>query len=68
MNSLSFSYIPQKVIEKNPVYSNICTNCGSNNTFPLWNMVGATRHCNLCNNKFTPLILKYEERIVEKKH
>lgn len=65
---MHYSYIPQKVIEKRPIYSNkqICPNCGSNNSYPLMNMVGSPRCCNYCKNTFKPQICSYETIVVEK--
>lgn len=65
---MNYSYIPQKIIEKLPIYSNkqICPNCGSNNSFPLMNMIGSIRFCNKCKNTFKPQIFGYKEIVVEK--
>lgn len=65
---MNYSYIPQKIMVKQPIYSNnqICPKCGSNVSFPLMNMIGSLRMCNKCNNKFTPQISEYKEVIVEK--
>ena len=55
---MNYSYIPQKIVEKQPMYSNnqICPKCGSNDTFPFLNMVGSLRNCNKCKNTFNPQI------------
>lgn len=65
---MNYFYIPQKIIEKRPIYSNnqICPNCGSNNSYPLMNMVGSSRFCNKCKNTFKPQISGYKEVVVEK--
>ena len=63
---MNYSYIPQKFIENRPIYNQICTNCGSNNSYPLMNMVGSSRYCNKCKNTFTPQISRYEKVVVEK--
>lgn len=63
---MNYSYVPQKVIEKWPIYSNICPMCGSNNSFPLMNMVGSPRFCNNCKNNFKPQISRYKEVVVER--
>jgi transposase-like protein len=65
---MNYSYIPQKRIIKEVIYSDIqlCPNCNSNNSFPIMNMVGSPRYCNDCNYTFNPLISGYKEVIVEK--
>lgn len=63
---MNYSYIPQKFREKQPIYNNACLICGSNNTFPLMNMVGSCRYCNNCKNEFNPQIVGYNEVIIEK--
>jgi hypothetical protein len=65
---MNYSYIPQKIIEKQPIYSSnqICPKCGSSDTFPFLNMVGSPRNCNKCKNTFNPQISGYKEVIKEK--
>lgn len=63
---MNYSYIPQKTIEKQPIYCNNCSICNSNNTYPLMNMIGSHRHCNNCKGTFKPQISGYKEVIVEK--
>jgi hypothetical protein len=65
---MNYSYIPQKFVEVRPIYSNnqICPKCGSNNSYPVMNMVGSLRRCNKCNNTFKPQISGYKKVIVEK--
>ena len=65
---MNYSYIPQKIIEKQQMYSNnqICPNCGSNDSFPFLNMVGSPRICNKCKKTFNPQISGYKEVITEK--
>lgn len=65
---MNYSYLPQKSIEKQPIYSTnqLCPMCGSNDTFPLLNMVGSPRNCNKCNNTFKPHISGYKEVVREK--
>jgi len=64
----NYSYIPQKVIEDKPIYSNnqLCPNCGSNDSFPTMNMVGSPRYCMKCKNTFKAQISGYEKVVVEK--
>jgi hypothetical protein len=65
---MNYSYIPQKFIEKQIVYSKnqICPICASNNSFPLMNSVGSSRYCNNCKNTFDAQIVGYKEVVVEK--
>ena len=63
---MNYSYVPQKFTEKMPIYSNICPICRSNNSFPLINMIGSTRICNICKNIFKPKISGYKEVVVER--
>ncbi len=65
---MNYSYIPQKIIVKQPIYSNnqICPKCGSNDSFPILNMVGSPKMCNKCKSTFKPQISEYKEVIVEK--
>ena len=65
---MNYSYLPQRIIKKQPIYADnqICPNCGSNSSFPLFNMYGSPRRCNTCKNTFNPKITGYEEVIVEK--
>jgi hypothetical protein len=65
---MNYSYIPQKFVEVRPIYSNnqICPNCGSNNSYPLANMMSSPRRCNKCNDIFNPQISGYKKVIVEK--
>ena len=64
---LNYSFLPQKVKEKRPVYSNnqICPRCGSNSSFPIFNLVGSPRTCQKCKNQFDPQISGYREVIIE---
>ena len=65
---MNYSYIPQKIVEKQPIYPNkqICPKCQSTNSFPIFNMIGSPRRCNNCGNEFTAQISGYKEVIVEK--
>ncbi len=65
---MNYSFIPQKVIKKEPVYSfdTPCSKCNSNNSFPVMNMPGSSRQCLTCNNIFKPKIIGYQEYVVEK--
>ena len=65
---MNYSYIPQKIIKKQPIYSDnqICPKCKSNVTFPILNMIGSTRRCNKCGNTFIPQISGYKNVITEK--
>ena len=56
--SLNYSFISQKIKEKQPIYSNnqICPKCGSNHSYPTMNMIGSPRYCNNCKNIFYPQI------------
>ncbi len=65
---MNYSYIPQKFIQQLPIYSanQICPTCGSNNSYPLMNMIGSPRGCNKCHNTFKPKISNYEKVVVEK--
>jgi hypothetical protein len=64
---MNYSYVPNKIIKNLPIYSNnqICPNCGSNNSYPLMNMVGSPRFCNKCKKTFKPQISGYKEVVVE---
>lgn len=66
--SINYSFIPTKVIEKQPVFNDIqvCPNCKSTNSYPLMNMPGSTRYCNQCKNTFKPPIIGYKEYVVER--
>lgn len=66
---MNYSYIPQKVIERIPVYSNKtnCPHCGSDGTFySLTNTYGAPLTCNKCKTTFNRKIIGYNQQIVEK--
>lgn len=63
---MNYSYVRQKFIEKRPIYVNICPICGSNDSFPIMNMVGSLRFSNKCKNNFKPQISGYKEVVVEK--
>lgn len=65
---MNYSYIPQKYVEYQPVYSNNqpCPRCRSNATYPLMNMVGSSRICDKCKCTFEPQIIRYETVVVEK--
>lgn len=65
---MNYSYIPQKVKVKRPIYSNIqrCPTCLLCNNFPLYNMTGSPRHCMVCKNVFDAQIVGYEDYIEEK--
>ena len=65
----SWAPIPQKVIEKQPIYEQIvaCPNCSSTNTFPIMNMIWSPRLCNICKHQgFKPRIIGYKDVLVEK--
>ena len=66
---MDWSPVPQKIIEKRPIYEQVvaCPKCSSTNTFPFLNMVGSTRICNNCKHRgFTPRIIGYNDVLVEK--
>lgn len=63
---MNYSFIPQKVVEMIPNYSNNCPNCNSINTFPLMNMTSSQRVCGKCDFMFYPTIIGYRKNIVEK--
>ena len=49
----SWASVPQKVIEKQPIYEQTvaCPNCSSTNTFPIMNMLWSPRSCNSCKHQ-----------------
>lgn len=63
-----FSYIPQKCVEKQPIYDPYpkCIKCGSNESYPIMNMVGSSRKCMQCAYVYNHEIIGYREVIVEK--
>lgn len=67
-SSLGYSFVPKKILRKNPVYSMDCPNCKSNNTLPLPGepqSFEATFRCSKCQTTFKPIIVKYNEYIDE---
>jgi hypothetical protein len=64
---MNYQYIPQKVTEKYPVYDacQVCSTCGSTNSYPMLNMVGSPRMCRDCGANFKPQIDHYKEKEVE---
>lgn len=65
---MNYSFIPQKTIERLPILKHIqiCPNCGSTKSFPLWNCVDSPRQCKTCKNEFSPIFIGYKDVIVEK--
>ena len=65
---LNWSPIPQKVIEKHPIYENNpkCPSCFSIKNFPIMNMPGSPLLCEKCNKTFSQKIIGYREIIIEK--
>jgi hypothetical protein len=65
---MNYSYIPQKIVQKLPIYSENpqCPKCESNKSYPFMNMHGSTRVCYICNNHFSNTIIGYKDQLVEK--
>ena len=63
---MNYSYIPQKVKQKNPIYSKTCPKCGSDKTFNIMNCPDSPKTCYNCQHGFSPCIIGYKEVIVEK--
>ncbi len=64
----SWSTVPQKFIEKQPIYSNdmSCPFCLFSNGYPIFNMRNSPLYCDNCKNTFNQRIIGYKEVLVEK--
>ena len=65
----NWASVPQKVIEKQPIYevNPMCPMCSATNSFPIMNMIGSIRRCNVCKyNNIKPRIIGYNDVLVEK--
>ncbi len=65
---MQYSFVPQKVMEKQPIYDKnpTCPICWSTDSFPTMNMYGSSRRCNRCQHIFPHKIVGYKNVIVEK--
>ena len=65
---LNWSPVPQKVVEKQPIYNSHtkCPRCLIGKGFPLMNMVGSSLICTNCKTQYKQEIIGYKDVLVEK--